>query len=114
MQRCILFAILACAVPAVFAADVYKWTDDGGVVHYSDTEPSADVKASKLHLRGTPTTEGDLTTAAGNADQATGAAAAAGASPPAGTQLSAAPNAERICERARSDLELLQSLSPPR
>ena len=109
MQRCFLFAVLACAVPAASAADVYKWTDAGGVVHYSDTEPAADVKASKLHLRGTTATESDLTTAAGNADQATGAAAAADTRPPAGMQVSAGPNAGRICEQARSELELLQS-----
>jgi hypothetical protein len=39
-------ALLCCSVPA--AADVYRWVDDQGVVHYSDKPPTKDAKPVEL------------------------------------------------------------------
>jgi hypothetical protein len=41
----LLFAVLL-ALPAV--ADVYRWTDKDGVIHYTDKPPTADAKPAEL------------------------------------------------------------------
>lgn len=46
-----LFLILALGLPLTAAADVYKWTDASGHVHYSDQPPSDKANA----LKGVPT-----------------------------------------------------------
>lgn len=98
--------VLACVSAAATAGDVYKWTDAGGVVHYSDTEPASEIKAQRLHLTETTTTEA----AAPSADQTGDSAAAAPpAKPPEGALISSVQTAERRCEQARKNLEVLQS-----
>jgi uncharacterized membrane protein len=52
-MRCRL-ALLALAIVAMPAsAQLYKWTDSNGVVHYSDTPPH-DTRAEELKLAPTP------------------------------------------------------------
>ena len=90
MQRKFAFIALACCAKVASAAEVYKWTDAGGVVHYADTEPAAALNAQRLHVRGSGTTEaaadGEAARSAGAADTDTGpqadAAALAGTSFP--------------------------------
>lgn len=49
------FAALAAAVPgAVLASDIYKWTDDNGIVHFGDT-PSGAASAQIIDLDSKPT-----------------------------------------------------------
>ncbi len=48
--------LLALALPA--AADMYKWVDDKGVTHYSETPPPEGTKSKKLDLP-TATPSGD-------------------------------------------------------
>jgi glutaredoxin len=36
----LLALIILMASPAIFAADIYKWEDENGVMHYTDTAPS--------------------------------------------------------------------------
>ena len=102
MQRKSLIIALVLAAASAQAADVYKWTDAGGVVHYSDTEPPPSMKSEIVHLNGTaPTT---AAAAANDADEG------GGAKTPPGEQLaSAAQSAEKSCEQARANLEVLQS-----
>ncbi|MBS0366077.1 MAG: DUF4124 domain-containing protein [Proteobacteria bacterium] len=53
MARILTFTlILLAAVPLAVAATVYKWTDENGVVHYSD-QPHPN--AQKLHIEGAQT-----------------------------------------------------------
>lgn len=41
IQRLLLLALLALTVPTLASADsVYRWTDENGVVHFGDREPS--------------------------------------------------------------------------
>lgn len=48
MKFCqLIFAAMLC-IPAV-SADVYRWVDENGVVHYSD-KPPADTRPEKLEL----------------------------------------------------------------
>ena len=42
MRRLIAFSLLACALAA--QAQLYRWTDDSGKVHYTDTPPPATAK----------------------------------------------------------------------
>ena len=98
---------LLCAVPAAFAADVYKWTDAGGVVHYSDTEPAGASDVQLVHLNGTATAGTTQANAEANP------AMAEAAKPAQGTLVAAkSENGDKLCAQARSNLELLQSNQP--
>lgn len=48
----LLASLLALALPA--AADMYKWVDEKGVTHYSETPPPEGTKAKKLDLVPSP------------------------------------------------------------
>jgi hypothetical protein len=106
MQRISLWIALMLATAGVQAADLYKWTDVDGVVHYSDSEPPAQVKATKMHVAGTKTA-GDTDAAANDANDA--GAAATKVETPVGTLASSVQSAERRCAQARANLEVLQS-----
>jgi hypothetical protein len=60
-----IFALLALLVAAGAVAEAYKWTDDEGVVHYSDRpEPGAevvDLSESRSPVRPRPTTRAAAT-----------------------------------------------------
>ena len=97
-------AVLASGVAA--AAELYKWTDSKGVVHYSDTPPPKGGEApQRLRLNGTesptkpdPAAEQKAETEAGKAAEATP------------TTLPDTPeNRKRFCEQAQAQLDLLQS-----
>jgi hypothetical protein len=51
IARFAIACLLACALPA--AADMYKWVDEKGVTHYSESPPPEGQAAKKLEL---PTT----------------------------------------------------------
>lgn len=109
-MRLPLLIALLCAVPAAYAADVYKWTDAGGVVHYSDTEPAAASGVQLVHLNGTATSP-PVGTAQPAGERA--AAAVEPATPAQGTLVTAkSENGDKLCAQARSNLELLQSNQP--
>ena len=91
---------------AAHAADVYKWTDAGGVVHYADTEPPAEAKAQLMHVGGGSTKSAMADN--GFADAADNEVK----KPPADTLVTAQAGLEERCKRARADLELLQSGTP--
>lgn len=105
MQRFPIVLTLACAASAAAAADVYKWTDATGVVHYADTEPAAGANAELMHLNGS-----SAKAAAASAENPAGAAEHTGAAQ--GTQVTTGPDAGKLCTQARSSLELLQSRTP--
>jgi hypothetical protein len=102
MPRPLLLLILAAiASSSALAAEVYKWTDAAGVVHYSDTKPPDDAKAQLLTLTSTTTTESDAVAAEPEPEPE---------EKPADGALAGSPQrAELRCEQARSNLELLQS-----
>ena len=51
--RALTYAILLLALPAV-AADVYRWVDEKGTVHYSNEAPPKGVKATKVDIEAEP------------------------------------------------------------
>ena len=104
--RSLLLVLALASMPAA-AGDVYKWTDAGGVVHYSDAEPAAELKAQRLHL------SENQTSAVADAAANPAAARSTTDDPPDGPQGNPVPGAERQCADARNNLELLQSRSTP-
>jgi hypothetical protein len=108
MKRNFLIIVLLLACPSAQAADAYKWTDAAGVVHYTQSEPPADVKAMKVHLAGTPSAAASDLVAA---DDETGLPTAQNPQQ-RDTQVIAAAGVQARCERARADLELLQGNAP--
>jgi hypothetical protein len=80
-------ALLCAALPAamtVVAADVYRWTDKDGKVHYSDTPPPGNKSARPIDLPNAKPGAPDLTIAPK-------AAAPAQAAPQAPAPVAAAP-----------------------
>lgn len=99
-------ALLACG--AAGAAELYKWTDSKGVVHYSDTPPPKGSEAAqRLRLNGTesPKNESD--------DDKSTAKPAADANKPAEATPATLPdtpeNRKRLCEQAQVQVDMLQS-----
>jgi hypothetical protein len=109
MKRNILLLILVCCTGAVFASDLYKWTDSNGVVHFSDTPPPASAgKSSKLRVdKGV--TAGVDEAADAPKPVAPPVAPAAPAPPPPPPVADTPENRAHICEQARANIELLQS-----
>jgi hypothetical protein len=51
-MRFLVLCLLVLAAPA--QAQIYRWVDDRGSVHYSNTEPPPSVKARKLDIDASP------------------------------------------------------------
>ena len=106
MKRLFLLLALVCAAIVANAADVYKWTDKDGVVHYSDAQPPADAKAERVPLAGMAKKTAAAGASANDADEA---ATPPKAAPP--TLVTASLVAQKRCEQARTNLEVLQGNS---
>jgi hypothetical protein len=96
---------------AATEGQVYKWTDAGGVTHYSDAPPPKDAQnVQMVRVSG-----GSHSVSSGNTEttEKPPADAAAAPSPPSATQNTAmadnASNRVKACAQARSNLELLKS-----
>jgi hypothetical protein len=109
-----LLALLLVGTFAYAATEgqVYKWTDAGGVTHYSDAPPPKDAQNVQM----VKVTGGSHSVSAGNNTETAEkppAADAAATAPPASTQNTAmadtANNRVKACAQARANLELLQS-----
>lgn len=107
-----LLALLSVAASAYAAqAQVYKWTDAAGVVHYSDAPPPQNTpKVETMHVSG-----GERAHAASaNVESGDKPKDASAANAPA--QPAAVPdtpdNRAKECQTARNNLALLQSSAP--
>jgi hypothetical protein len=49
MRAILAVSLLALAIPAA-AADIYRWVDEKGTVHYSNGSPPSGVKATKIDV----------------------------------------------------------------
>jgi len=87
------------------AADLYKWTDDKGVTHYSDTPPPNHPDATRLRVKSGVSDESAPPSSTADTD-ANKPKEAAKPNPSATTQ---ALDRAAACEQARSNLNLLQS-----
>lgn len=60
IQRLLLLALFAMTVPALASADsVYRWTDENGVVHFGDREPSGRSSERVSVKTGKPSGDGE-------------------------------------------------------
>lgn len=75
------------------AAELYKWTDEKGQVHYTDTPPPAGVEAEARQVETAPDTPADQTIAAQQAKKQQG---------PDKTETAA-------CKTARANVQVLES-----
>lgn len=105
MHRSLIAVALLLLAPLA-TAQVYKWTDAGGTVHYSETPPPQGTKFSKV------TTTGTVQPLAAPAP----AASTAGSSEPAAA--SAQPvadnpqNRTKLCNSLKTNIAALQGSAP--
>ena len=100
-----LTALFACGT--VMATELYKWTDDKGIIHYSDTPPPKGKDSrQKLRLTGTESPNPAAADTKAAADKPAGNGSAPVSVP------DTPDNRKRACDQARSELELLQGDAP--
>lgn len=104
INKLLIVALLGLTAVAQ-AAEYYKWTDDKGVVHWSDTPPPVQANAARVRVKSGVSDEAPPA-AAGNDAEANKPKDAAKASPP---PAPAPMDRNAACEQARSNLNLLQS-----
>ena len=113
-----LFVALACVAGLAHAGDLYRWTDAQGVLHFSDTPPPQNqVNPAQVKIDRDKISEADSTLYAtpkpGAAQNATPQNAPSNSPASATAQRTPAANDNsRICDQARSNVQLLQGSYP--
>jgi hypothetical protein len=104
MRRSVLAVALLLLIPAV-SAQVYKWKDASGTVHYSEAPPPQGTKFEKIH------TSGSAEPLAQPAPVAPQEGAMEPAPPPA--KVADTPeNRAKLCSSLKSNLGALQGSGP--
>ena len=102
LPTAILTLAVCCCTGTAGATEVYRWTDEKGVTHYSDTPPPGDRKAyERVNVR---TGKANAPEPAAETDAASGSDAAQSTQ----AQVDPAARAER-CQAAQRNLLLLRS-----
>jgi hypothetical protein len=102
MRHLPLALVLLLLAPAVFA-QVYKWTDSHGTVHYSETPPPQGTQYKRID------TAGMEQPAAPAPATASSPAAAAAAKPAGNGELPNTPeNRAKVCSSLKANLDLLK------
>src|SRR5690349_5900426 len=105
MPRLPLALVLLLLAPAV-VAQVYKWTDARGTVHYSETPPPQGTQYKRID------TNGMEQPAASNPSTAASPAAAAAAAKPGSASSGGMPNTPenraKLCSSLKANLDLLK------
>jgi hypothetical protein len=107
MQRLLLVVVLLLLTPLAFA-QVYKWTDAGGTVHYSETPPSTGTNYKQIK------TSGSVEPLAPPPAVETAADKAASTTPttPAQPVVDTPENRARLCASLKVNLTTLQGGAP--
>jgi len=111
----ILFVAMACVAGLAHAGDLYRWTDAQGVMHFSDTPPpQSQVNPAQVKVDRDKISESDSTLyAAPKPGSAQNPNPASNSPAPAAAPRSTAVNdSSRICDQARSNVQLLQGSYP--
>lgn len=103
-----LACVLACALPARADA-IYKWVDDKGVTHFSQTPPDK-LDSKRLDVRTAPA-DTPATDAKAKAAEAKAAEAKDADAKPQRTEAQKKERAER-CKQAQDDLARLEDPKP--
>ncbi|HEY9512968.1 MAG TPA: DUF4124 domain-containing protein [Rhodanobacter sp.] len=107
MRRLLLAAILLLLTPLAFA-QVYKWTDAGGTVHYSETPPAAGVNYKLIKTSGSAdpiATPAPVADPVDNPDESTATAAAK-------PMTDTPENRSKLCTSLKANLTALQGNAP--
>ena len=102
------------AMAAAQAADVYRWVDANGVVHYTDSPPQGAAKAEVVHIPGAAApppaaaapSQGEDTNAKADDSEEVGEKKLPG------KLASSVQSPEKRCADARANLEVLQGSGP--
>lgn len=105
MRRLPLVAVLLLLAPLAFA-QVYKWTDTSGTVHYSETPPPTGTNYKQVKTNGSVDPVAPPTPAAD--DKPDEPAATAAAKPMADTP----ENRGKLCTSLKANLAALQGSAP--
>ena len=90
------------------AGDLYKWTDDLGVIHYSDIPPPSAIKTQRVHVNSGVTSDNAAPGAVKPEKDAKADTKAEPAKPPVPMEQTREYRA-RVCDQSKANLELLQS-----
>lgn len=105
----LLIAVALLLLAPLATAQVYKWTDANGTVHYSEAPPAQGTKFSKVTTTGTveplskPTRQASTEDASGGSNEPTVAPKAVADTP---------DNRKSLCESLKSNLATLQGSGP--
>jgi hypothetical protein len=108
MHRSLIVVALLLFAP-LCAAQVYKWTDASGTVHYSEAPPAQGVKYSKV------TTTGTVEPLVKPAERSNSEDATSGSNEPTATAKTMADtpeNRKSLCASLQSNLATLQGSGP--
>lgn len=111
MRRTYILLALLLVTPLA-SAQVYKWTDAKGVVHYSDVPPPQGVKYKNLHMSLTGGTAPAVATSASPAAAASSPADTGAAPASARTVADNPENRARLCAQLRQNYTLLKGSQP--
>jgi hypothetical protein len=106
MRTLISLLLLLVALPA--AADVYRWVDADGVVHYSDKAPSPDAKPTKL-----PSLQSFNPQALTAGQSLSGDAAPSGGAAPGYRPVITSPGADETLRENVTQVTISVAASPP-
>lgn len=90
------------------AGDLYKWTDNVGVIHYSDIPPPSTIKTQRVHVNSGVTSDGTASDAAKPQKDAKADTKPEAAKPQVPVEQTAEYRA-RVCDQSKANLELLES-----
>jgi len=109
-----LIAMALMLLPPLAGAQVYKWTDAHGTVHYSQTAPDKGVSFQQIKTTGDATHAQDDDAMEPVAESATPEAAPATQPAPAASQAIAdtPDNRRMLCDSLQSNLAVLKGSTP--
>jgi hypothetical protein len=99
MRRLPFALVLLLLAPAV-AAQVYKWVDSHGTVHYSETPPPQGTRYKRIDTNGMERPAAPPAATAPSTDKA--------ASAPAGEMSDTPENRAKLCTSLKANLDLLE------
>jgi hypothetical protein len=111
-----LCVAMICAAGLAHAGDLYRWTDAQGVMHFSDTPPpQSQVNPAQVKVDRNKISDSDNTLnaapKAGNGQDSNGASNTP-APQARNTPTTGAADSNRMCDQARSNVQLLQGSYP--
>ncbi|GGY15355.1 hypothetical protein GCM10008098_02890 [Rhodanobacter panaciterrae] len=106
MHRSLIVVALLLLTPLAATAQVYKWTDASGTVHYSEAPPAQGTKFSKVTTTGTVQPLAAPTPAEGSGGSREPTAA------PAQPVADTPENRSKLCTSLKANLAALQGSGP--